>query len=129
MTVYTTLPERRNVVRLKRLQRESRMLEVVQLSTTPATYQVRSASQPDRRYFVLIDPATLSGQCTCPWAQYGGVNCKHVLAVLRKHYANQGEISFWATPQDALRQHRPIIAGAHLYATVRRTSTNEHIAG
>jgi uncharacterized Zn finger protein len=128
MTVYTNVPERRNVVRLKRLQRESRLLEVVPLSTPTTAYQVRSASQPGRSYFVLIDPATLSGQCTCPWAQYGGVNCKHVLAVLRKHYAGQGEISFWANPQDALRQHRPIIAGAHLYATVRRTDASRHAA-
>ncbi len=121
MTVYPSVPARHNVVRLKRLQRESRMLDVIPLSTALATYQVRSASQPSRSYFVMIDPATLSGQCTCPWAQYGGVNCKHVLAVLRKHYASEGELSFWANPQDALRQHRPIIAGAHLYATVRRT--------
>lgn len=126
MTMYPPIAERRNVVRLKRLQRESRMLEVTPLSDTAAAYQVRSASQPDRSYFVLIDPATLSGQCTCPWAHYGGVNCKHVLAVLRKHYASQGEISFWANPQDAVRQHRPIIAGEHLYATVRRAAPSEH---
>lgn len=126
MTVYPTLSERRNVVRLKRLQRESRLLEVIPLSDSPTAYEVRSASQPGRSYVVRIDPATLSGQCTCPWAQYGGINCKHVLAVLRKHYANQGEISFWANPQDAVRQHRPIIAGAHLYATVRRVAPVAH---
>lgn len=112
---------RRNVVRLKRLQRESRRLQVTPLSADSASYRVASASQPGRSYFVLIDPTTLTGQCTCPWAQYGGVNCKHVLAVLRQHYAGQGELSFWATPQDARRQHRPVIAGDQLFATLRRT--------
>lgn len=120
MYSYNMPEARRNVVRLKRLQRESRRLKVTPLSTAAASYRVSSGSQPERSYFVMVDPETLSGQCTCPWAQYGGVNCKHVLAVLRRHYAEQGELSFWASPQDARRQHRPVIAGEQLYATVRR---------
>lgn len=117
MTSYNQ-EARRNVVRLKALQRASRRLAVTPLGG--ASYRVSSGSQPGRQYYVLIDPETLSGQCTCAWAQYGGVNCKHVLAVLRSHYADQGQISFWTDPQAARRQHRPVIAGDHLYATVRR---------
>lgn len=118
MTTLDPAQSRRNVVRLKALQRASKHLAVTRLS--PGSYRVTSASQPGRHYYVLIDPATLTGQCTCPWAQYGGVNCKHVLAVLRSHYAEQGQLSFWADPDEARRQHRPVIAGEHLYATVRR---------
>lgn len=119
MTSYDPTQARRNVVRLKALQRASRRLAVTPLS--PTSYRVTSASQPGRQYYVMIDPDTLSGQCTCAWAQHGGVNCKHVLAVLRAHYADEGrgELSFWAEPGDARRQHRPIIAGAHLLATLR----------
>ncbi len=111
-------PGRRNVVRLKALQRASRRLVVTPIG--PASYRVGSASLSGRSYYVMIDPDTLSGQCTCPWAQYGGVNCKHVLAVLRSHYADRGQLSFWADPAEARRQHRPIISGQGLYATVRR---------
>ncbi|HMQ31596.1 MAG TPA: SWIM zinc finger family protein [Chloroflexaceae bacterium] len=118
MTSYDPTQPRRNVVRLKALQRASRRLAVTRLA--PNSYRVTSASQPGRQYYVLIDPETLSGQCTCPWAQHGGVNCKHVLAVLRSHYADQGRLSFWADPYEARRQHRPVIAGEHLFATVRR---------
>ncbi|NTU82722.1 MAG: SWIM zinc finger family protein [Chloroflexales bacterium] len=118
MNEQQTVPQRRNVVRLKALQRASRRLLVEQ--TGAASYRVSSASQAGRSYYVLIDPETLTGQCTCPWAQYGGVNCKHVLAVLQAHYAGRGALSFWADPGAARRQHRPIIAGEHLYVTVRR---------
>lgn len=109
---------RRNVVRLKSLQRESRRLHVEPLGGV--SYSVGSASQPERRYFVLINPETLEGQCTCLWAQHGGVNCKHVLAVLRAHFATEGDISFWSNPLDARRQHRQVIEGESLFATVRR---------
>ncbi|GAB4428794.1 MAG: hypothetical protein OHK0015_12080 [Chloroflexi bacterium OHK40] len=42
------------------------------------------------------------------------------LAVLRAAYAGQGALSFWHDRAEAQRQHRPIIAGQHLVATVRR---------
>lgn len=122
MTLNNETQARRNVVHLKRLQRASRALEVTPLAAGGASYRVRSASQPERSYFVLIDPETLTGQCTCPWAQYGGVNCKHVRAVLQKHYAAAGALSFWATPQEARRQQRSISAGEQLYATVRHAA-------
>lgn len=110
----------RNVVRLKALQRESRRLDVVRVSEQSERYIVSSASQPGRFYSVQIDPDTLTGQCTCAWAQYGGVNCKHVLAVLRARFAERGRLSFWGSREAARRQHRPILAGEHLTATVRR---------
>jgi hypothetical protein len=112
------------VVRLKALQRESRRLNVVRVSDRSERYIVSSATNSGRSYSVLIDPATLAGQCTCPWAQYGGVNCKHVLAVLQERFAEQGALSFWLSPDAARRQHRPMIAGEHLTATVRRPASD-----
>lgn len=120
MSTTTAALQKRNVVRLKALQRASRELDVIPLTSDDERYHVGSASTPGRYYEVTIDPATLQGSCTCPWAEHGGVNCKHVLAVLRAHYAPEGQLSFWKHPQEARRQHRPIIVGDDLYATVRR---------
>jgi uncharacterized Zn finger protein len=112
---------KRNIVQIKALQRASRRLEVRPLDPSAGRYLVTSASQPGLRYHVQIDPVQLSGHCTCRWAQHGGINCKHVLAVLREHYAAQGrQISFWRTRGAARRQHRSIIAGEELFATLRR---------
>jgi hypothetical protein len=83
-------------------------------------YLVSSAALDGRFYEVVLDPETLSGRCTCPWGQHGGVNCKHVLAVLRERFAPEGALSFWSSPEAARRQHRPIIAGDHLVATLRK---------
>ena len=118
-TTVNAFPKR-NVVRIKALQRASRELDVIPLTSDEERYHVTSASTPGRYYEVRIDPATLQGSCTCAWAEHGGVNCKHVLAVLRARYAHEGEISFWRRLQDAARQHRHIIVGDELYATVRR---------
>ncbi len=120
MSTITAPLQKRNVVRLKALQRASRHLDVIPLTTDDERYHVASASTPGRYYEVRIDPATLQGSCTCPWAEHGGVNCKHVLAVLRAYYASEGQLSFWHHRQDARRQHRRIIAGDDLYATLRR---------
>jgi hypothetical protein len=117
----TTMPgSRRNVVRLKALQRASRALDVIPLTGADERYHVASGSTPGRFYEVRLNPATLEARCSCAWAEHGGTNCKHVLAVLRAHYAGEGRLSFWAQRQDAARQHRPIIAGDGLFATVRR---------
>ncbi len=118
MNEYQLTRPWRNVVRLKAIQRASRHLTLERLAAT--SYRVRSASHPEHYYYVQIDPAMLTGVCSCLWAHYGGVNCKHVLAVLRAYYAACGELSFWADPKEARRQHRPIIVGTYLYATVRR---------
>jgi hypothetical protein len=113
---------KRNVVRLKALQRESRRLDVIPLTGGGAgeRYHVSSGSTPGRYYEVTINPATLEGHCTCAWAEHGGVNCKHVLAVLRARYAAEGSLSFWQRRQDARRQHRTVIEGEELFATLRR---------
>jgi uncharacterized Zn finger protein len=112
---------KRNTVQIKALQRKSRRLEVTPLDPQQGRYLVESASQPRRRYHVQIDPDRLSGHCTCLWAQHGGINCKHVLAVLREHYAAQGQqLSFWASRDAARRQHRRILVGEQLFATRRR---------
>lgn len=122
MATYDSGLPRRNVVKLKTLQRASRRLEVICLEDEPGRYLVASASQRGYFYEVTIDAATLSGQCSCRWAAYGGVNCKHVLAVLRAHYADQGRLSFWRSLPEARRQHRAIIVGDNLVATLRRAA-------
>lgn len=111
---------RRGVVRLKALQRASRSLDVIPLTSADERYHVASGTTPGRYYEVTIDPATLEARCSCPWAEYGGVNCKHVLAVLRARYASEGSLSFWQRRQDARRQHRKLIEADGLFATVRR---------
>lgn len=115
-----TLAPRRNVVRIKALQRASRELDVIPLTGEDERYHVSSGSTPGRFYEVRLNAETLEAHCTCAWAEHGGVNCKHVLAVLRARYAGEGRLSFWARLQDAARQHRPVIAGEQLFATVRR---------
>lgn len=116
----TDTQPRRNVVRLKALQRESRGLDVIPLTGADERYHVASASAPGRYYEVAIDPARLTGTCTCPWGEHGGENCKHVLAVLRARYAAEGRLSFWKRRQDARRQHRTVLEGDSLFATLRR---------
>jgi hypothetical protein len=109
----------RNVVRVKDLQYASRKLDVIPRDPTKGQYLVTSASHPGQLYEVTLHQDGLEGTCTCPWAQHGGVNCKHVLAALRAHYAPQGAISFWRTNSDARRQHRRLVTGDTLYATLR----------
>jgi hypothetical protein len=108
----------RTTVRVKTLQNASRGLEVVERDAQHGKYLVSSASQPGVFYAVDLTPGALEGRCTCPWAQHGGTNCKHVMAALRSHYAG-GQLSFWRTLQDARRQHRRLVTGEGIYATVR----------
>ena len=82
-------------------------------------YLVASSGDPSRAYEVSLQRGELAGHCTCLWAQYGGINCKHVLAALRAHYAPVGRLSFWPSRDAAERQHRHILPGERLYATLR----------
>ncbi|HEU4322564.1 MAG TPA: SWIM zinc finger family protein [Roseiflexaceae bacterium] len=109
----------RNVVRVKQLQGASRSLNVIPLEPERGEYLVESASQPGQVYHVTLDQERLGGRCTCPWAEHGGINCKHVLAALREHHAASGELSFWPSSAAARRQHRRTLAGDGLYVTVR----------
>jgi len=122
MTIATTSlpPLPRNVVQIKKLQQASRRLMVIPRDPEHGRYLVESAGQPGRYYEVAVQRDGLSGHCTCPWAHYGGINCKHVLAALRAHYEARGAaLSFWPTRADARRQHRRILPGERLYATLR----------
>lgn len=109
----------RSIVHIKKLQRASRHLDVIPYDPERGIYVVESATRPGKYYEVVLDRAAPAGQCTCPWAQHGGVNCKHVLAALRLHYASQGTISFWRTHTDARRQHRRLLQGNGIYVTLR----------
>ena len=119
MITYTTSPLPRNVRQVKQLQEASRNLRVVPRDPEHGRYLVASAHDSDRYYQVVVDRDEMSGHCTCPWAQYGGINCKHVLAALRAEYEPWGAISFWPTPEAARRQHRRVLHGERIYATLR----------
>jgi uncharacterized Zn finger protein len=109
----------RTTVRVKQLQEASRRLMVIPRDPERGRYLVASAGDPSRAYEVALQRGELSGHCTCTWAQYGGINCKHVLAALREHYADVGQLSFWPSRDAAERQHRRILPGERLYATLR----------
>jgi hypothetical protein len=115
----SSMPLSRSVVNLKRLQQESRKLEVSMLDPETNTYLVASASRPGTFHEVTVDWDGTEGLCSCAWAQYGGVNCKHVLAALRAHHAERGSVSFWRNASAARRQHRPTLVGDNLFLTVR----------
>ena len=109
----------RNTVHIKRLQAASRRLSAIPRDPERRRYLVESASRSGRYYDVALQPDGLSGHCTCQWAQHGGINCKHVLAALRAEYAGRGELSFWPSRDAARRQHRRVLPGEQLYATLR----------
>lgn len=109
----------RSTVQVKRLQQASRRLAVIPQNPERGAYLVESESQPLQFYEVALEPDALTGQCSCPWAQHGGINCKHIMAALRARYAPHSAISFWRTRRDARRQHRHILMGENLFATIR----------
>lgn len=113
------LPPSRGTIHIKRIQQASRKLKVYPIDPDAGRYHVSSASQRGIFYQVTLDPRMPEGRCTCTWAQYGGLNCKHVLAALRTHYARRGKISFWHSASAARRQHKTILEGDHMYATLR----------
>jgi hypothetical protein len=120
MTSATIVPAPvRSTVQVKKLQEASRRLMVIPRDPEHGRYLVTSASDPSRAYEVALQRGELSGHCTCTWAQYGGINCKHVLAALREHYSAWGWLSFWPSRDAAERQHRRILPGERLYATLR----------
>ncbi|MBC8075195.1 MAG: SWIM zinc finger family protein [Chloroflexales bacterium] len=120
MTITSDELRTRNVVQLKKIQGASRQLHVVPQDPERGLYLVESASLPGHLYHVALAPDGLWGECSCPWGQYGGTNCKHVLAALQERYASEGRLSFWKTPQAAQRQHRRTLRGENLIATVRK---------
>jgi hypothetical protein len=111
--------EPRNIRQIKKLQQASRHLLVIPRDPKRGRYLVRSAGDSGQYYQVAVQSDTLSGHCTCPWSHYGGINCKHVLAALQAEYEPWGALSFWPTHEDARRQHRPVLPGERLYATLR----------
>jgi len=117
-TATITAPAR-NTVQVKKLQAASRRLMVIPRDPERGRYLVASAGDPSRAYQVSLQRGELAGHCTCLWAQYGGINCKHVLAALREHYASAGRLSFWPNRDAAERQHRRILPGERLYANMR----------
>src|SRR6476660_2757660 len=109
----------RTTVKVKQLQAASRRLMVIPRDPERGRYLVASAGDPSRAYEVSLQRGELAGHCTCLWAQYGGINCKHVLAALRAQYEPWGTLSFWPTGDDARRQHRRVVPGERLYDTLR----------
>jgi hypothetical protein len=109
----------RTTTHVKELQGASRDLEVIESDPEHGQYFVASASQPGMYYQVDLTPGALAGQCSCPWGRHGGTNCKHVLAALREHYLDEGQLSFWPSRDEARRQHRRMLDGYGMIATLR----------
>lgn len=109
----------RNIVNIKRLQAASRHLAVIPRDPERRRYLVESGSESGQFYEIALQRDELAGHCTCQWSQHGGINCKHVLAALCAEYEPWGALSFWPTPEAARRQHRRMLPGEHLYATLR----------
>ncbi|MEL6308236.1 MAG: SWIM zinc finger family protein [Chloroflexota bacterium] len=92
---------------IKQLQDASRDLTVRRTDTF--TYVVESRSNPRANHTVTVsfDSAgrKVKTRCTCEWAVYQGIACKHVLAAL-EHMASQKErtLSFWHDEDRARRQ-------------------------
>ena len=118
MTTGAIVP--RSPVRVKELQGKSRRLEVIPAQPEQGQYFVTSAAKNGTYYEVTLAHNGLGGRCSCPWGQHGGENCKHVLAALRAHYAGEGQLSFWTSLGEARRQHRHVVEGERLFATVRK---------
>ena len=118
-TTATLTLEPRNIRKIKKLQQASRRLLVIPRDPERGRYLVSSAGDSEQYYQVAVQPDMLSGHCTCPWSRYGGINCKHVLAALQATYEPRGALSFWPTREDAQRQHRQVLPGERLYATLR----------
>lgn len=86
-------------------------------------FWVTSATSGNR--YLVSELANGGFQCTCKWAQYHQTDrepCTHVLAV--QEYLEQAgnrALSFWSSPEDAARQHRPTErVGFGLWATSRK---------
>ena len=109
----------RNIVQVKRLQAASKSLGV-RRNGKPNVLEMQSGSDPSKVYEVLV---LGSGEllCDCPWSQWGGSNCKHVLAAHRFIAGIAGRrVSFWLDPEDAKRQKAKTIEVEGLYITSRR---------
>lgn len=94
---------------IKRLQNESRELQIRQISSD--TFVVESASNNVANHIVTVrfyGDDVIRTRCTCPWAHHRGVACAHVIATLEYLAQKKGRrLSFWLTQEDALRQkHR-----------------------
>ncbi|MBX3065493.1 MAG: SWIM zinc finger family protein [Anaerolineae bacterium] len=99
---------------LKSLQSKSKQLEVRMIyperqgepfravveSNEPLSHTVTIRFHPD---------GGIETECTCAWAQHGGVGCSHVMAVLNRLAARKhSSLSFWATPEEARKQKRRV---------------------
>lgn len=95
---------------IKRLQSRRRDLNVHPVKRD--TFAVSSVSNPALLHIVTVkflNDQTVHARCTCPWAQYRGVGCSHVLATLEHLAATKGRtLSFWLDETEARRQRNRI---------------------
>ncbi len=88
---------------------------------------VSSDSTETRSHIVTIrfdKQGIIKARCTCPWAQYGGMACTHVIAALSRLAAQkQRALSFWLDPEAARRQKHALFdlnaGGEHVWITSR----------
>jgi hypothetical protein len=117
---------------LKTLQSKSKQLEVRLISPERQGEPFRAVVESNAAlsHIVTIRFQTDGGittECTCAWAEHGGVGCSHVIAALnRLAERKRSSLSFWLTPEEARRQKRRVFkltAGSgreSLWVTSRR---------
>ena len=103
----------------KSLQSKSKKNEVTRMET--GRFLVTSSTSGNK--YIVRDLGGDGWRCSCDWAKYHPErDCSHTLAV-REWLANAtgARLSFWATTDDAARQHRHTEGlGFGLWATERR---------
>jgi uncharacterized Zn finger protein len=99
---------------LKDLHTKSKTLDVRLIKPPrhgePYRAIVASGSALGHLVTIWFEPeGTIAATCTCPWAEHGGIGCKHVMAALsRLAELKQSTLSFWLTQEDARRQKRRV---------------------
>lgn len=104
----------------KSLQSKSRRHEVTP-TTERGLFRVTSATSGNT--YSVRALSDNSFRCACDWAKYHPSRpCSHTLAVLSYlEVAGRRALSFWASEEDAERQHKPTErVSVGLWATSRR---------
>ena len=101
---------------LKSLQAKSRRLvvRVIRPETRDDAFVAIVSSQSSMALNRVVTikfnrDGSINARCTCQWAEHGGIACCHVIAALSKLAARKHrKLSFWLTPEEALRQKQSV---------------------
>jgi hypothetical protein len=107
----------------KKIQSKSRQHQVKHLGGN--SFEVVSGTSGNA-YRVTLVPG--GARCACKWGHYrpgyGKSGCSHVVAVYDWLEARRGRsVSAWTDPDDARRQHRPVLGiGDNVLLTSRKVA-------